>query len=527
MNNDHYQALQRDCQFRLAWANMDLADSKGVDSEDGKAALTEALAYSDKFQSQHGDKGLQELLGGRVWMLRKNPAEAIKLLKSAQNDLGGGRGAVEALRMTKLSLAHATLMQQPPQLGTALEYYNDAIELAPDLADSATIEKARVLNALARYDEATKVMTDLKAARYTQWPPEMQKAADDVIAAAKAGVGKGASLPDLLAAGTPQALVDAANRQLAAGDGDGAMESLNRALAQDEKYLPAIQLAVWVNLNRHKFDEVGKLAVLGLKNYKDDPGFLYLKAICDASVKTTTQPDDQSLEQILEKATGSIPDEYMKQSQFARLYNQGAAGAENVRDLKTAIDYRAKELAALQKAEDVITDKTAAAARPKMMDLLERGFVSALHAADDSQSPPDKARYYAIAQQYETKSQQYDEGVYSPVRIAAPIRWLQSCREGLGLENHMALEYRDRELAALQKAEDLITDKNAPGARSNMMDLVERGICLGGAGGEHRKEFRRPRGKRLPREQSRAGGCRQKQGGHGQISRGGDGVVDE
>lgn len=364
----------------IATLNLDVAFSKGVQSEAGKAAMAEASSYLEKLRQTHlRDKGLIYLLDGRIQFLKGNMPQAIQILTDAENSLSRTQGMAQRLMHTRLLLAAANQQLTPPQLGKSLEYLDGALEI--QRSAGVMIQKAAILNALQRFEES-EVLTKQVLEYANRMTPELVAQAQVQLARAQEGMGVKAGPESAMTElhKNWQQLPVAQQMQVAAmllsqGDADGSLEISKSVIAKNaEKPSPmALKYAALAYLKLEQKSEAEKMLELALAKYPGNTEFEVLQG----SLKNAVDTKEGQLALI-----NSLSDPVLKQIQLS-LYYRSAKDAD-------------KEIESLKAALAAVGEPTTPEASARYNEVIERLFNAASAAATGAAGAETKARYWKV-----------------------------------------------------------------------------------------------------------------------------------
>ncbi|MGN6367203.1 MAG: tetratricopeptide repeat protein [Phycisphaerae bacterium] len=365
--------------YSLSSLHMNLAEREDPSSDAGKKDMAQAEIYANKFRAGGAAAGPQALLDGRLQFLKKNFPQALASLKRADANLGGTTplpGQQDYWLTTKMLIAQVYMIQQ--QWGLALEQL-DAIHFNIHPARALTeLQRANLLNRVGRFNEALKVATQLAEA------PELPTSLKDGALRAKAqalyGIGNRSDAEKVMASvDSVSATLLLARNQIARGQYDDAMDTLNRALDKEPDNKEALRLAIALEIHLDRKADAAKLIDRGLAKYPSDPGLQLAKASLSQKDINTEEAQSELLK--------SITDDYTRSMFYAQLYQK----------------YKQpdKELSALQSAEKALGDT----ANDSMANVVQQIFSLALMQADVAKDAAGKEQFMKMARSYADKAQ--------------------------------------------------------------------------------------------------------------------------
>ncbi|HVS71828.1 MAG TPA: tetratricopeptide repeat protein [Phycisphaerae bacterium] len=356
----------------VSWLQMNIVEASGMQSEAGKAALAEAKSYAEQLRQSKQAGGLQDMLDGRMELLRLNVPQAITYLQKADATFTIPNKR-EWLR-TKMALAQAYDLQQ--DWGLELKTVEDVLAVYPT-AVNPMLRRAQVLIRLARYNEALGVVKPL--ADDQRLPVALRQAATGIQAVALSRLGdKQQSTQLLTTMGTPAALLQIARNRLSENDAQGAMDQVDAVLKDSPENLDALYLGVLAAMQANHKDKAADYVARALKK---DPANTQFKLL---AVAVNDSAADAAAGQM--KVLQAISDPVMRNLSIAQFY--GRQG-----DLE-------KQFASLQDAKKAVEAAGDSAPAGAMNDVVDRLFVTSLQLADRAKDSAGKEKYWAQAATY-------------------------------------------------------------------------------------------------------------------------------
>ncbi len=378
----------------IAWISMDLGEIDGLDTAKGAADLDESSKYALKVQNAHVNPGIAYLLSGRMHFLQGKLPEAAADLRSAEANIANLPGQDERMQQIWRLLAQTNILQQQP--GAALDYYDKSLKASPGNG-FIILQRAALLNQLARYSDAQSAMEDLLTYS-ASLPPEVVGQAKQILANSKAGLGKLGESQGLLGQmDSVGAMLQLASLNEDGGEYDAALVVLAKVFEKEPDNMTARRLATIAYVRLEKTAEASQMVEKALAKDPKNAEFQLWRGML-------ANPNDHSLA-MQQKLIEGISDEYLKQMQLSVLFRQN-------RDSQ-------KEVAALQAAESAIGDTKTLLGVQRQADIVERIFtaatVTAEIAADAASKDTDKEKaatdaavrdkYWEIARNYVQKAE--------------------------------------------------------------------------------------------------------------------------
>ncbi|HVX84071.1 MAG TPA: tetratricopeptide repeat protein [Phycisphaerae bacterium] len=356
----------------ISWLQMDVVQASGMQSEAGKAALAEAKSYSEQLRQSKEAGGLQDMLDGRMELLRLNVPQAITYLQKADAAF-----TVPSLRewlRTKMTLAQAYDMQQ--DWGLELKTVEEVLAVYPT-AVNPMLRRAQVLLRLARYNEALGMVKPL--ADDQRLPAALRQEAKGIQAVALSRLGDSQGSTELLNdMGTPAALLQIARNRLAENDAQGAMEQVDKVLKDSPQNMDALYVGCLAAAQANQKDKALDYAARALKKDPENTQFKLLQVALKDSGADAAAAQMKVLEAISDPVTRNLS--------IAQLY--GRQG-----ELE-------KQFGALQDAKKAVEAEGDSAPAGALNDVVDRLFVTSLQLADRATDAAAKDKYWSQAATY-------------------------------------------------------------------------------------------------------------------------------
>ncbi len=363
----------------VSWDYMDIAEHEGTGTTKGKAALEDAVKYGDKLRQSKQASGLQDLLDGRLQLIRLNVPQAISLLLRAEAtfttpDQGNWF-------KTKMLLAAAYELQS--DWGLALKSVDAVVAAFPNAA-GAHLRKAQVLVKSARYNEA---LGEVEPMTKEQVPEPIRKMALAIQAAAYQRLGNSEKAVSALGGiDTPEAMVQIARDRLDQGDAQGAVEQIDAVLAKDPENVNALYVGILAAAQGAQKDKAKDYVARGLKKAPDNTQFKLLQAALNES--------EADVAAAQEKVLTAITDPIVRNISLAQLY----ARQGNM----------VKQYEATQAAGRAVEEAGSAAPSGAMNQVVDQLFVLSMQLARAAKDQAEADKYWAQAERYVQQAESRD-----------------------------------------------------------------------------------------------------------------------
>ncbi len=394
--NDLIQSKSREM---IVWLNMDLVE-QGAAPEQNAARMKEAADYTDLLRTSHTPRGVIDLLDGRAQLINRAYPQAVASLRRAETNLSNNRELLEDYRRAEMQLMRINQLQG--QLGGALDALEKILVVNPDDPE-VILQKSSILVQLGRYED-TRVLLEHYLGSYdvtTQSFPNRDHLAPGFFERAS-GIWKIANNAKNIVAGTrPDDTTDhdstfylqLALSEINAEDYESAAADAGRVLEKeatnsDAYNQQAYQTAIVANIELKQLEPAKILAARALAKYPANTGFQVLKARLEITGAATT-PESRR------KLVDAISDKFIQQMSYASISRE-----EKDSD---------GEIAALQKAEEMVKAASTPDERDRLAAVIDRIFSAAITAASAAKGTPKQEAYYALAQTCVTKAEKLNQ----------------------------------------------------------------------------------------------------------------------
>lgn len=368
----------------VAWYSLDLAVGPETKAEDKAASLKDAAEYTDKMRTSHAAKGQIDLLDGRMQLLNRDFAQAVKTLRSAEASLSGRKELTAWLWRTEKTLMEANLQQN--QTGLALECINKALEIRRDDLPMV-LQKAQVLLRMAQFEDARSLLEHYLGSKNGEVYANEDRLPGPFVAAAKgvlnqiglaSGRNPGSDVPAPVDSGD---ILLVAQAEQINGNYEGALKYALSALEKSGSNTPsqnakAYEIALVCYAQLKRTDEAKKLVAEALTNFPKNTNFEAFKAQLD-------HLGDPVTPEVQKAIIDSISDEFDRTMAYAAFYERQRQWDD--------------EISLLQKAMTQFGASSSPENREKLGQLQERCFLAALVAASRSEAAK-REDYYKTAQ---------------------------------------------------------------------------------------------------------------------------------
>jgi tetratricopeptide (TPR) repeat protein len=363
----------------VSWDYMDVAERLGTGTEKGKPAMSDAIAYSDKLRQSKQSSAMQDMLDGRLQLLRLNVPQAIRLLVRAE----AAFPTPDQGNWFKTKMLLVAAYERQSDWGLALKSVNDVVTAFPNAA-GAHLRKAQVLVQFARYNEA---LGEVEPLTKEQVPEQVRKMALAIQATAYARLGN-TEMVDRTLGGidTPEAMVQMARSRLEQGDAVGAIEKIDAVLAKDPENLNALYVGVLAASQGEQKDKAKDYVARALKKAPDNTQFKLLQAALNEA-----GPDIAAAQ---EKVLTAITDPIVRNLSLAQLY--GRQG--NL----------LKQFEATQAAGRAVEEAGSNAPSGAMNQVVDQLFVLSMQLAKAAKDQGEADKYWAQAERYVQQAESRD-----------------------------------------------------------------------------------------------------------------------
>jgi tetratricopeptide (TPR) repeat protein len=363
----------------ISWDYMDIAEKQGITTPNGKTALAESVTYADKLRTSKQASGVQDMLDGRMQLLRRNIPQAINLLLRAE----AAFATPDQGNWFKTKMLLSTAYNQQSDWGVALRKVDDVVQQFPN-APGPRLRKAEILIHSARYNEA---LGEVEPMTKPQVPEVIRKYALALQAEAYNHLGNSqGALTALTTIDTPEAMLQSARDRIDQGDMQGALEQIDKVLEKNPENLSALYLGVVASIQAEQKEKGKEYIARGLKLAPDNTQFKLLEAAINES--------GGNLAAAQEKVLQAIADPIARNLSLAQLY-----GREN--NLQ-------KQFEATQAAAKAVEDAGTDAPSGAMNQVIDQLFVLSMQLARSSSNKADQDKYWALAEKYVQQAESRD-----------------------------------------------------------------------------------------------------------------------
>ncbi len=274
--------------------------------------------------------------------------------------------------------------EQQKEWGVSLQLLTEVLTYTPRNV-GAILQRASLLNRVARYEEAMAVVEPVVTSKPPQ-PPEVQAEALKIKAASLYGLGNRPEADKIIASlNSPDAVLSLARSHIIGGEQELALGELNGVLAKDPGNAMALNLAVLANMQLDRKDAAKKLLEEALAKYPNNAGFQMMRATLNNGSGNTIEVQTQII--------NSITDEYSRSMAFADMYARAGD--------------RVNQLASLEAAEKAVENDTNRT-QEKLADIVERVFSLVVAMGTSGKDEAEKKKYWDIGRTYVQKAERFN-----------------------------------------------------------------------------------------------------------------------